>query len=135
MSIEELDPKDWLEYLTLRSQLGGYYAPMEEEDFIKKYTMMKGEIFVMKKKQKMVGTFRLIIIQKFNDNVAWLDDVVVDSEHRKQGYGKQMLLEAIKISTCKKCYKLITATRTETVPFYTSVGMYETGSELTLKLL
>lgn len=39
--------------------------------------------------------------------VAHIEDIIIDSNYRKQGLGKKIINELINISTQSNCYKII----------------------------
>jgi N-acetylglutamate synthase-like GNAT family acetyltransferase len=125
---------DWRKYINLREQLTGYHFVITEEEFKRKYREMEGEIYVLKENNKMVGTIRMIIIPKFHNNVAWIDDFVIDKDYRNKGYGKRLLRYIMNKAKNLDCYKVIASTRHESGHFYSSFGMEQTGKAFTSML-
>jgi predicted GNAT family acetyltransferase len=126
--IEELRMDDWKEYLALRQQLGNHCLDMDRETFLHKYNAIRGQggmIFVMKIDGQIVATAKLFIEIKFGDNVGHIEDVVVDGEHRRKGYGcaivKHILLRSY------GCYKTILVTNDDLEHFYQRTGMERGG--------
>jgi predicted GNAT family N-acyltransferase len=135
--MQQLNDNDWIEYLSVRNQMSGYSKNISDITFTQRHNIMTSQgttIYVLKVEGVIVGILTLIIETKIYDNVARIEDVVVDVNHRMCGYGIQMVREAIKIATEKQCYKVIVGTRHELEKFYEKANMYISGPELTLIL-
>lgn len=132
--ISLLTMSDWREYVSLREQLSGYKFLITQDEFMRKYRKMKGEIYVLKENYKIIGTIRMIIIPKFHNNVEWIDDFVIDKDYRNKGYGKLLLRFVMNKAKSLDCYKVIASTSHETGHFYSSFGMKHTGKAFTSML-
>lgn len=81
-----------------------------------------------------IGTFSLLFVptmmhRGFHKS-AFLDAVTIASDYRGQGYGKQMMREALKISAEAGCYKVTLSSnlkRDRTHKFYQSLGFERHG--------
>lgn len=95
------------------------------------FTIFKGRtdgIYVAVKDKEIVGTFSLYICPNLNQSgkpFAVLENVIIKSNHRRQGIGKFMMQEAIIISKAANCYKIMLQSsikRQENHTFYESCG-------------
>lgn len=133
MAISELDCKDWESYLSLRYQLGNYKGKIEGETYIEqsqnfasKYSLMKNQgaiIYVFKKDGNIIGTGKLVIEYKFFQNVAHIEDVVIDEKHRGHGYGQKIINHIIEIAKLKGCYKVVLTCKENLENFYSKSGL------------
>ncbi|WP_036482088.1 GNAT family N-acetyltransferase [Myxosarcina sp. GI1] len=81
-----------------------------------------------------IGTFSLLFVptmmhRGFHKS-AFLDAVTIASDYRGQGYGKQMMREALRISAEAGCYKVTLSSnlkRDRTHNFYQSLGFKQHG--------
>jgi len=97
-------------------------------------------LFVALAKQKVVGTFALLIM----DNIGHLgassglmEDVAVDPDWHGQGVGKAMVRHAVDLCREKGCYKLALSanlTRERAHAFYESVGLVRHGYSFRIDL-
>jgi len=127
--MEELQTKDWKAYLTLRSQLTGYPLKLSKRDFFDKYRQIKEQgsiIYVYKIEDNLIATGKLLIEVKFGDNVAHIEDVVVDENFRRKGYGRQIISKLIEHAK-GKCYKIILVTKDHNEVFYKKSGLKTSG--------
>lgn len=51
-------------------------------------------------------------------NVGHIEDIVVDKDYRKKGYGKIILDKLVSIAKEKMCYKVILTTQEKNIDFY-----------------
>jgi len=67
-----------------------------------------GEILVMKIDNKVVGMVSLLysISTALGGKVAILEDMVMEPEYRSQGFGKELLHEAIQLAKDRNCLRL-----------------------------
>ena len=134
MKIRELKISDWEEYLNLRVQLGGYTKKISLANFAYKYQKIKEQgsfIYVGIINNKIVATAKLIIEYKFMDNVAHIEDVVVDINSRKKGYGTDIIKYLVNISKTYECYKVVLLTKTDLEYFYNKSDIILTGISMT----
>lgn len=91
------------------------------------------EVYVADKDGCVVGTFVLYLLPNMTRRgrkAAILENIVVDSAHRKQGIGKSMLEYARDVAEKNGCYKLSltsNAVRVEAHSFYEKCGMIKHG--------
>ena len=130
MQLTELSKEDWKKYLDLKSQVGYYQGSITEEEFLIKYESIKkqgGIIYVIKVGSKLVATAKLLVEIKFFDSVGHIEDVVVDINHRKFGYGKIIVKHMLNISDSMNCYKCVLYANKDLESFYTKCGMIKKG--------
>jgi predicted GNAT family N-acyltransferase len=130
MPITKLDVEDHVQYLDLRFQLGEHDAIISKHEFAEKYAMIEeqgGSIYVHKKDGKVIATGKLLVEIKFFDNVAHIEDVVVDKDHKGIGYGKAMVHHLLHIAKERRCYKVVLQCADSLEPFYESSGLTRSG--------
>jgi GNAT superfamily N-acetyltransferase len=69
---------------------------------------------------------------------AYLEDVYVEEASRKQGFGSELVKEAISEAKARGCYKLIFTTRhskPETQAWYEKMGFKDWGAEFRMDLM
>ena len=90
-------------------------------------------LYVAQLRGRTVGTFALLIMEKLlhlGAPAAIVDDVIVDTDCRGQGIGRQMMQFAMQLARKKGCYKLALSTnvkRTAAHHFYESLGFARHG--------
>ena len=115
-------------YLVLLSQLTKV-PPLSAGEFAAIFEKVKrtSKMIVIEdlKEKKVVGSFKLLFERKFargGATMAHLEDVVVDSSYRSQGFGKQLMELAKAISDEEGCYKMVGYCSCELVGFYAKNG-------------
>ena len=92
-------------------------------------------LILNKDNKKIIGMVTLLIEQKLihgGKSVAHIEDLVVDSEYRGLGVGRQ-LLEFCKTYACKyDCYKIILDCNNETKQFYEKNGFTHKSNGMSL---
>ena len=87
-----------------------------------------GGIFVAETADRWVGTFQLIVSPQINHSArpfALIENVIVDRDVRRQGIGKRMMREAVRMAetcNCSKIYLTSGAHRPDNHTFYAACG-------------
>jgi len=106
------------------------------EEFSKFFDKINDSIIlVIEEDNKIIGTAKLLIEQKFHNNfskMGHIEDVVILKEYREKGYGTLLMKELIKISKENNCYKIILNCNTENIDYYKKMGFIEKGIEMSL---
>ena len=87
---------------------------------------------------KIVGTITVLIEPKFIhdlQNVAHVEDVVVDPLYRGLGIGKLMLNKAKSLANENECYKSILDCSEECVSYYEKNGYKKKGVQMAQYLI
>ena len=82
-----------------------------------------------------VGCATLLIEKKLihdGSKVAHIEDVIIGSGFRGQGYGKLLINALINTAQMDGCYKVILDCANEVRPFYESCGLVEKGVQMAL---
>ena len=124
--MEELDNKDYKQYLNLVNYFTNNIENVSYEQFVKHRNKSTNKIYVKKEGDKIIATGSLIIDYKFMHNLscmAHIEDVVVDKEYRGKGYGKYVINELKDIARKEfKCYKVILDCHYNNIGFYEKCG-------------
>lgn len=82
-------------------------------------------IIVIEDNNKIIGTGTLLIENKVIHNmgsVGHIEDIIIHNNYRKQGLGKKLIDELIKISIKANCYKTILDCSEKNSNFYEKSG-------------
>lgn len=130
LKIEELKNEDWKEYLRLRSQLGNFDIKISKKQFDLKYEYINNQnsfIYIGKIDNVIVCTGKILIEIKFGQNVAHIEDVVVDINKRKKGYGKIIVQYLLDKAKNYDCYKTVLQTSKNNEYFYNKCDVVTNG--------
>ena len=133
MEIRELNEKDLESLIKLYEQLDGANGNFSVEDARK---IWKSEIKENKKLKyfgavengKVISTCYCLIIPnltRLGSSIAFVENVVTDSEYRGQGLGRKVMEMAIEFARENNCYKVILQSgsfRKEAHQFYKNLG-------------
>ncbi|MCR5284033.1 MAG: GNAT family N-acetyltransferase [Treponema sp.] len=133
MVLRELNENDLESLIKLYEQLDGANGDFTAEDARK---IWKAEIEVNKKikyfgaveNEKVVSTCYCLIIPnltRLGSSIAFVENVVTDSEYRGQGLGRKVMEMAIEFARENNCYKVILQSasfRKEAHQFYKNLG-------------
>lgn len=126
IKIEELNINDWDQYIKLKFQLDNYTNIMNFDIFKKKYQLIKEQnsfIYVIKYNDKIITSGKLLIEFKIFENVAHIEDIIVDKDYRNNGYGKMLVNYIINEASKYNCYKIILDCYKHLEPFYEKCGL------------
>ncbi len=83
-------------------------------------------ILVIEKDDHLLASCTLVVVQNLTRGArpyGLIENVVTHAEHRRQGYGKQVIGEALRIAWQDECYKVMLLTGNESaVQFYEKCG-------------
>ena len=133
MELRELNEKDLESLIKLYEQLDGANGDFTAEDARK---IWKAEIEGNKKikyfgaveNEKVISTCYCLIIPnltRLGSSIAFVENVVTDSEYRGQGLGRKVMEMAIEFARENNCYKVILQSasfRKEAHQFYKNLG-------------
>ena len=93
-------------------------------------------IYVLQQENNIVGFGTLILEHKLTHNgciMAHIENIIIDENYRKQGYGNILIKELIQICKKEKCYKIILNCDSNLEEFYKKNDF--TSSKLSMELL
>jgi len=125
-------------YLKLLGQLASidhinYNTFLAKLDMI--HTNPNHMIFVMEENNVVIANITLLIEPKFihhNQNVAHLEDFIIDPDYRKNGLGKILLRHCIDVAKSMNCYKLILNCDDKLVSYYQTYHFTNKNNEMSL---
>lgn len=95
IEIEDLKP-DYLEAInSLIAQLSTSSHTFTEAELNSLIASPQSHLYALEYDEKIIGMVTLCIYQCPTGRKAWIEDVVVDQNHRGKGYGKLMLRKAM----------------------------------------
>ena len=130
LQIEDYDKK----YFSLLSQLTSANI-LSKEKFQNIFNQIKDNVFVIEEDGKIVASGTLLIEQKFIHDgglVAHMEDIVVDQDYRKKGYGYQIISFLINVAKEMGCYKIIADCHETLLNFYSKNGFHSHGHQIAL---
>lgn len=136
MEIRLLEKKDKDEYLELINVFTREPKEIRKEDFEKWHDLSFGQnalIYVLLREDKIVGTGKLLVEYKFNNNLTvagHIEDIVVNSNCRGMGFGSIIVKYLINIGKEKGCYKIILSCNDKYLEFYEKCGFMRKGNEM-----
>ena len=128
LQIEDYDKQ----YFSLLSQLTSANT-LSKKKFQNIFNQIKDNVFVIEEDGKIVASGTLLIEQKFIHDgglVAHMEDIVVDQDYRKKGYGYQIVSYLIKVAKEKGCYKIIADCHETLLNFYSKNGFHSHGHQI-----
>ncbi len=148
LKIEELDDKlpsnEYSQYLDLMYQLTTTKYNVDPKfnngnttAFLEKLHIMKhqnSKIFIGKFDNKIICTVKIFIEEKFEDNVAHIEDVVVDENYRGGGLCKKIVDYATHYAKQYKCYKIVLNCKDELYKIYENCNFERKGVHCTIYL-
>lgn len=95
IEIEDLKP-DYLEVINrLIAQLSTSSHTFTEAELNSLIASPQSHLYALEYDEKIIGMVTLCIYQCPTGRKAWIEDVVVDQNHRGKGYGKLMVRKAM----------------------------------------
>ena len=95
IEIEDLKP-DYLEAINrLIAQLSTSSHTFTEAELNSLIASPQSHLYALEYDEKIIGMVTLCIYQCRTGRKAWIEDVVVDQNHRGKGYGKLMVRKAM----------------------------------------
>ena len=137
--IREASVEDLMELMSLLNQLS---ASIESD--VAKLGHILGKIIqdenqylcVFAEDGKLIGTGTLLIQRNLTHSgrpYGHIENIIIDSEYREKGFGKQIVVHLLEKAKKSECYKVILDCKKENIPFYEKCGMSATG-EVQLRL-
>ena len=133
MELRELNEKDLESLIKLYEQLDGANGDYSVEDARKIWQQeiegnKKIKYFGVVENGKVISTCYCLIIPnltRLGSSIAFVENVVTDSEYRGQGLGRKVMEKAIEFARKNNCYKVILQSasfRKEAHQFYKNLG-------------
>jgi glucosamine-phosphate N-acetyltransferase len=123
MNIRKLRREDYKQYVELMNDFRPINMEISKEKFNELYDIIfkNSIIFVIEIEQKIIAATTLIIDQKFIHNLAkygHIEDVIVDSKYRKQGFGKKIINHVVNYCKTHNFYKITLTCNEKLIHFY-----------------
>ena len=85
------------------------------------------------KKDEIMGTSTLHIIEKIDRRIGLIEDVVVSKKFRGKSVASSIIKKLISISKKEGCYKTILNTDSKTEPFYEKLGFAQKNFQMEIR--
>lgn len=121
----EIDDYD-KNYVNLLNQLSDGTV-IDKKEFMEIFPKLPHNIYVIENliTNNIIATGTLVIEQKIIHNggkVGHIEDIVIDENHRENGYGKIIINKLIKVAKDNNCYKVLLNCTNDLVSYYTKFG-------------
>ena len=121
------------QYIKLLNQLSETNFTYDQfEEFIK-YKTNNLHIKVIEIDDKIIATGTLVVENKLIHGInktGHIEDIIVDKEYRKKGYGMIIIKHLIELAKEINCYKVILNCKDELVGFYDKCGLWRKGAQM-----
>ena len=123
MIIRKLEKNDFEGYISLINKFRPIGLDISKKKFEEVYdNIFKNSIiYVMIVSDKIIGSVKLIIEQKFIHKLAkygHIEDVIIADEYRRKGYGTIIINHIVNICKSEKFYKITLTCKKELISFY-----------------
>ena len=123
MIIRKLEKNDFKEYISLINSFRPIGLDITKEMFETIYItiFLNSIIFVVEVDKSIVASSTLLIEQKFIHKLSkygHIEDVIVNSNYRSKGYGKNLIKHIVDYCKKNKFYKITLTCKEELIPFY-----------------
>lgn len=134
--IRKLELMDKYDYCSLIQILINIPVSLDDTEFLKYYNRLNDDniVVVMTDDNKVIGTAKMFIEYKLLQPVAHIEDVIVKSDYRRQGFGNQLIEYLSNIAFRRNCYKIILESNELNVKFYEKCDFVKEGFEMVKRL-
>ena len=113
--IRNIEPDDYIEYLTLMREFHGYNYEISYDNFYKQLkSMIDNEfcnilVIYSSIERKLIGAGSIYkLVKLHNNSVGQIEDIIITEKYRGYGYGKLLIEKLCHIGLNKfNCYKII----------------------------
>lgn len=133
MIIRRLNKNDYEQFLVLINQFRE--TDFTEKDFILTLDKIEknSEIWIIENEDKIIASATIIFEYKFIFDIsclAHIEDVIVDINYRRKGYGKILINHLKEIAKSNNCYKLTLDCNDTNVNFYNACDFEKRGNQM-----
>ena len=129
-----LQESDYEKYLSLINEFRK--TIYNKEQFIYFLNNNKNiHIIVIEKNNELIASGTILYETKLIHDIslyAHIEDIIVSSKYRKNGYGAILLQELIEICKGNNCYKILLDCQDELIKFYEKVGFKKNGFQMVI---
>ena len=129
-----LQESDYEKYLSLINEFRK--TIYNKEQFIYFLNNNKNiHIIVIEKNNELIASGTILYETKLIHDIslyAHIEDIIVSSKYRKNGYGAILLQELIEICKSNNCYKILLDCQDELIKFYEKVGFKKNGFQMVI---
>ncbi len=133
MILRRLNKNDYEQFLVLINQFRE--TDFTEKDFILTLDKIEknSEIWIIENEDKIIASATIIFEYKFIFDIsclAHIEDVIVDINYRRKGYGKILINHLKEIAKSNNCYKLTLDCNDTNVNFYNACDFEKRGNQM-----
>jgi len=125
-SVRIMEDKDKNDYIRLINE----FSKGKIGEDIKYNSDQLGDIYVIQRQNKVVGTGKIIIEPKLVNNLGHIEDVVIDPEYRKMGYGQVLVRYLYNCAKKLNCYNVVLNCSESNRYFYEKCGFKKKGLQM-----
>ena len=129
-----LQESDYEKYLSLINELRK--TIYNKEQFIYFLNNNKNiHIIVIEKNNELIASGTILYETKLIHDIslyAHIEDIIVSSKYRKNGYGAILLQELLEICKGTNCYHIFLDCQDELIKFYEKVGFKKNGFQMVI---
>jgi glucosamine-phosphate N-acetyltransferase len=138
--IRNIEPDDYIEYLTLMREFHGYNYEISYDNFCKQLkSMIDNEfcnilVIYSNIERKLIGAGSIYkLVKLHNNSVGQIEDIIITEKYRGYGYGKLLIEKLCHIGLNKfNCYKIILNCLDKNIQFYEKCQFIVAGVEMKL---
>lgn len=139
MNIRKLNKDDYNNFYKLINQFRKTeFDNNQFIDLLDKLDKQKNnEIWIIEKDNIFIASATIIYEYKYIFNIcclAHIEDVIVDINYRRLGYGKKLIEFLINLAKNNNCYKITLDCSYDNIFFYESCGFEKRGHQMTYLL-
>ncbi len=118
-------------YIELTQKLSKYEKFISREEFENYIIKNNTKIVVIELDNKIIACGSLFILNKIHsNNIAQIEDIIVDEQYRNHGLGNKIIKYLIEESKKYNCYKIVLNCIDENLNYYEKLGFKKVGNQM-----
>jgi len=137
LDIVELNLNYKIQYITLLDELINLKKDLSDDYFnyyLQELHKYNNKVFLIKYNNEICGTAKIFIESKTYDNVAHIEDVIVNKNYRHLKLGSKLIEFLINYSKNNNCYKIVLNCKDNITKFYECNNFVKEGYQMVYRL-
>jgi len=132
--IRNININDYTNYKKVFLQLENTidFSETKFKNILNKIKEQNSYILVVTHNDIIIGTCKILIEYKFGNNKAYIDDLIVDNNHKNKKIGTMLLKKCIDIARENNCYIIRLVSNVDVINFYLK-NDFEQSSKFTME--